>query len=137
MLHELIDRTSGELQSPEVQQWQRSAEVALHAARSLGQMDPTKEQIVAWLQGAEVPNYPTLGTESSKQRCEVFYYAGEACLLKGETSAARRFFQRVVDTGLWYDPDSSQFDPMAEYHLAKWRLGKLDVPAKPVEQAGV
>jgi tetratricopeptide (TPR) repeat protein len=54
--------------------------------------------------------------------CEAYYYAGEACLLRGETGQARAWFQRCVDTGLVFDPDEYSPNPMNEYHLALWRL---------------
>jgi tetratricopeptide (TPR) repeat protein len=60
--------------------------------------------------------------------CEAFYYAGEACLLKGERDQARGWFQRCVQTGLEFDPQVFVPTPMNEYELAEWRLEALRDP---------
>ncbi len=63
--------------------------------------------------------------ESPVQVCEGYYYAGEACLLKGKTEDARAWFQKCVDTELVFDPNEFPPNPMNEYHLACWRLDLL------------
>ena len=60
-----------------------------------------------------------------EQVCESYYYAAEACLLRGEIGEARDWFRKCVQTGVVLDPDSAQLDPMNEYHLARWRLDSL------------
>ncbi|MCP3902457.1 MAG: protein kinase [Planctomycetes bacterium] len=54
--------------------------------------------------------------------CEAYYYAGEACLLARRTGAARTWFERCVETGVQFDPDSTPALPMNEFELARWRL---------------
>ncbi len=60
--------------------------------------------------------------------CEAFYYAGEACLLKGERDQARAWFHRCVQTGVEFDPQVFLPTPMNEYELAEWRLETLPAP---------
>jgi tetratricopeptide (TPR) repeat protein len=69
-------------------------------------------------------------TGNIEQICEALFYAAEVCRLKGDEASARKHYQACVDTGLVFDPDSQVFDPMNEYHLAKWRLTQLG-PANP------
>jgi tetratricopeptide (TPR) repeat protein len=59
------------------------------------------------------------------QRCEGYYYAGEACLLAGRPDEAVIWLERCRGTGLDLDPDSPT-DPMSEFQLAGWRLSQLD-----------
>jgi tetratricopeptide (TPR) repeat protein len=60
-----------------------------------------------------------------EQRCEGFYYAGEACLLNGRTDEAVGWFEKSLGTGQIFDADEWPPDPMNEYHLALWRLDQL------------
>jgi serine/threonine protein kinase len=60
-----------------------------------------------------------------EQICEASFYAAEVCRLNGDDASARKHYQACVDTGLVFDPDCQVFDPMNEYHLAKWRLTQL------------
>ena len=68
---------------------------------------------------------------SPARQCEAAYYAGEACLLRGEQAEALRWFQQCVAVagGLPLDPESQFIDPMNEYHLALWRVEQLRSPA--------
>jgi len=54
--------------------------------------------------------------------CEAYYYAGEVYLQSGSLSEAKECFERCVQTGLQYDPDTELNTPMNEYELAVWRL---------------
>ncbi|MCK4659814.1 MAG: protein kinase [Phycisphaerae bacterium] len=54
--------------------------------------------------------------------CEACYYAGEACLLSSDFGRAREWFERCVQTGVEFDPNTSLLTPMNEYELAQWRL---------------
>jgi tetratricopeptide (TPR) repeat protein/predicted Ser/Thr protein kinase len=58
--------------------------------------------------------------------CEAYYYIGERCRLRGEIDQAHAWFARCRDTGLALDPDTFPPDPMNEYHLAVWRLDRLE-----------
>ncbi len=60
-----------------------------------------------------------------ERRCEAAYYAGEACLARGERAEARSWFEAATATGLVFDPDTVQLTLMNEYELAKWRLEML------------
>lgn len=102
---------------------QEEADAALAAAVREAD-DPWLAKVFACLSGrlsAEQlaqdadPNRPAQG-------CEACYYAGEACRLRGESSRAREWFERCVQTGVEFDPSTLQFVPMNEYELAEWRL---------------
>jgi tetratricopeptide (TPR) repeat protein len=56
--------------------------------------------------------------------CEAYYYAGEACLLRGKLDQAREFFEQCVATDLVLEPGKAMPLPMNEYHLARWRLDR-------------
>ena len=60
-----------------------------------------------------------------EQLCEAYYYAGEVCLLSDQPTAARKWFEQCVQTGLAFDPDASITTPMNEYELAQWRLEQM------------
>ncbi len=60
--------------------------------------------------------------------CEAYYYAGEVCLLNGRPADARTWFERCVQTGVEFDPDTLPGTPMNEYELAEWRLRTLPAP---------
>lgn len=63
--------------------------------------------------------------------CEACYYAGEMCLVLDRPVEARAWFERCVQTGLQFDPDTALGTPMNEYELARWRLATrfVDLPA--------
>ncbi|HVP10362.1 MAG TPA: protein kinase [Phycisphaerae bacterium] len=72
----------------------------------------------------------------TRDLCEAYYYAGEAHRLAGRTGQARDCFEKCVQTGVMYDPDSpTEF--MNEYQLARWRLRQLspsdDTTSQPEE----
>jgi tetratricopeptide (TPR) repeat protein len=95
--------------------------------------DPWLAQIFACLGGrispAELARAAEAMAPASRtalaRTCEAFYYAGEACLLKGERDQARAWFQRCVQTGVEFDPQVFIPTPMNEYELAEWRLETL------------
>jgi hypothetical protein len=60
-----------------------------------------------------------------EQVCEGYYYAAEVSLLSGENERALKWFRKCVDTGLLFDPTRYPLDPMAEFHLARWRVKQL------------
>lgn len=67
------------------------------------------------------------------QRCEGYYYAGEACLLRGsegDDKAAIRWFTECKATEIVFDTPSVAATPMSEYHLAVWRLDQLTAKAQ-------
>jgi tetratricopeptide (TPR) repeat protein len=109
---------------------QRAGDRALDAAETLAKGNALREAIVAWMRDGRVLDGRRLDAalaiaETLEERCELSYYAGEACLQRGDMNHALRCFEQCVETGLWYDPNSLQLDPMTEYHLAKWRLDLL------------
>jgi len=67
-----------------------------------------------------------------EQLCEAYYYAGEVCLLNGQQTAAREWFERCVATALAYDPDAGTETVMNEYELAQWRLASRCPETAPV-----
>ena len=73
---------------------------------------------------------------SKEHLCEAYYYAGETCLLSGDRTAARRWFEKCIETGLVFDPDTARATPMTEYELAQWRLETLfaDTVTSPPEK---
>jgi tetratricopeptide (TPR) repeat protein len=105
--------------------------------------DPWLAQIFACLSGRISPAelaraaeaMPAASRSVLARTCEAFYYAGEACLLKGERDQARAWFQRCVQTGVEFDPQVFLPTPMNEYELAEWRLEALlcdpDPTARP------
>lgn len=80
----------------------------------------TPEKLVAGPEGRDDP----------EQLCEAFYYAGEACLLMDQSAEARKWFEKCVETGVEFDPDTAPAVPMNEFELAQWRLETLpsDIP---------
>ena len=71
--------------------------------------------------------------DNREQLCEAYYYAGEVCLLLDQPAQARNWFERCVQTGVEFDPDTAPATPMNEYELAEWRLASLfaDDPPTP------
>jgi tetratricopeptide (TPR) repeat protein len=104
----------------------REAEAVLREARQKVRDNPWLAKVLACLAEDLTPDRLVQAADPSspKQRCEGYYYAGEACLRKGETEAARRWFQECLKTGLDHDPDAFP-DPMSEYELSEWRLKQL------------
>jgi tetratricopeptide (TPR) repeat protein len=72
--------------------------------------------------------------EDPEKLCEAYYYAGEAYLLWGQPARARQCFEKCVQTGLQFDPDTSPETPMNEYELAQWRLESLPAAETPSAQ---
>ncbi len=94
----------------------------LAEARSQVWEDPWLETILSCLTGEITPAELVAAAAGPKQRCEAYYYAGEASLLQGRGEAAERWFRAAVETGLVDDPDAF-WEPMSEFELASWRLG--------------
>lgn len=86
--------------------------------------------IIAAVAGELTPDelVAQVDTSNPEHVCEAYYYAGETCLQRGERDAARRWFQRCVDTDLMFDRQEFPPDPMNEYHLARWRCEQLAAP---------
>ncbi|MCP3902535.1 MAG: protein kinase [Planctomycetes bacterium] len=106
------------------------AAMVLDAARKSAR-DERVSSILACLAGKRPPS--DLADEAERTdpknmeaRCELFYYAAEAALLRGEPEDARTWFRRCSETGVILDPDNPYLDPMNEYHLATWRLDCFD-----------
>jgi len=96
-------------------------------------------QVLRCLAGEVTPdNLILLGAASGdpEQLCEAYYYAGEVCLLAGETEKARDHFRKCVETGLEFDPDTELGTPMNEFEFAQWRLRTLfaDTSAAETEE---
>jgi tetratricopeptide (TPR) repeat protein len=102
------------------------ADIMLAAARRDTGEDLWLAQVLTCLSGEIAPEQLIAAGEAlgHKQLCEAYYYAGEVCLLRGQVARARRYLQQCVDTGLDSDPEL-YLDPMSEYELARWRLGRL------------
>ena len=66
-----------------------------------------------------------LARNNPEQLCEAYYYAGEISLLMALSDQARQWFEKCVQTGLDFDPDTGEAVPMNEYELAVWRLETL------------
>jgi tetratricopeptide (TPR) repeat protein len=66
--------------------------------------------------------------------CEAYYYAGEFWLLADRQAEARDWFERCVQTGLAFDPDTQLSTPMNEFELAQWRLESRFGETKPTSQ---
>ena len=69
-----------------------------------------------------------------EQLCEAYYYAAEVCLLSDQPAQAREWFERCVQTGVQFDPDTAPATPMNEYELAQWRLDSLFADQAPSSQ---
>ena len=65
-----------------------------------------------------------------EQVCEGYYYAAEVSFQRGDRERALEWFRKAVATDLRFDPNQYPLDPMAEFHLAKWRV-KLLAPEHP------
>ena len=68
---------------------------------------------------------PEAAGNTAERECEAYYYAGEACLLQSDPVQARAWFEKCVQTGVEFDPDTIFLLPMNEYELAEWRLEAL------------
>ena len=109
---------------------QEAEEVLASALECVGDRYPWLRQIFRCLAGELTPEELVADArDNHEQRCEACYYAGEACLAAGQTVAARRWFERCVQTGVEFDLDDFPLTPMNEYELAQWRLDSL--PANP------
>jgi tetratricopeptide (TPR) repeat protein len=107
---------------------QQKAEEVLSAALREVENPSWLRQIFRCLAGQLSPDQLVAdgtGRNNLEQLCEAYYYAGEVCLLAGDRDAARRWFERCVQTGVEFDPDTSLETPMNEYELAQWRLDTL------------
>jgi serine/threonine protein kinase len=96
----------------------------LAASRRRVRDDPWLAKILACLAGELSPAQLVEVASTPVERCEAYYYAGEANLLAGDTESAAAMFQACVDTGLAADPNEF-WEPMSEYELAEWRLNRL------------
>jgi tetratricopeptide (TPR) repeat protein len=63
--------------------------------------------------------------DQAQKLCEAYYYAAEVHLLSGRADEARKCFERCVQTGVEFAPDTLLATPMNEYELAQWRLETL------------
>lgn len=75
------------------------------------------------------------GPTNEEWICESYYYAGEACLLKGQIAEALEWFEKCVQTNLMFDVDGWPPVPMNEYHLARWRVNSLSPDGATALQA--
>ena len=105
----------------------RPSEAAAHlaAARAGLRNNPWLARVFDCLEGRLAPaDLIDEADATPAQRCEGYYYAGEASLLAGRPAEAVAWFTRCRDTGLVKDPGTVT-DPMSEYELAVWRLDTL------------
>jgi tetratricopeptide (TPR) repeat protein len=86
---------------------------------------PWLGKIFDCLAGELDPHELAEAADSEEQRCEGYYYAGEACLLQQRQQEALAWFQRCVDFDLSFDPNTWPPEPMNEFELARWRLASL------------
>lgn len=96
--------------------------------------DPWLARIFGCLARAVAPEelVEAAANEPLDRQCEAYYYAGEACLARGERGAAREWFERCVGTGVEFDPRNFHTTVLNEYELAAWRLGTLaSAPTQP------
>ena len=99
------------------------AKAHLAAARAGIRGNPWLVRVFDCLEGKVAPaDLVDEAVATPAQRCEGYYYSGEACRLAGRHEEAVAWFTRCRDTGLVKDPGSDA-DPMSEYELAVWRLG--------------
>jgi tetratricopeptide (TPR) repeat protein/predicted Ser/Thr protein kinase len=103
-----------------------TARQALKAGRGAATRGSWLEKIFQCLALESTPPALVEAAGSEEERCEAYYYAGEACLLQNEPAEARGWFQKCFETGMVFDPDTWPPEPMNEYHLAVWRLDHLD-----------
>ncbi|UCE58615.1 MAG: protein kinase [Phycisphaerales bacterium] len=130
-LYLLLQDRAGELEQDgrpsEVKAILEEAQNVLESAKRGAGAKGRFAQIFRCLNGDCTPSELIGGANPSDQEqlCEVFYYAGESCLLNGRINEAQTYFQKCVETDLAFDPDSPALDPNVEYHLARWRLDRL------------
>ncbi|UCF32305.1 MAG: protein kinase [Phycisphaerales bacterium] len=138
VLQELAQRHEAGGSAEQARALKSEATVVLNEARHnahLSEAAPDKwlGKILDCLAGMLTPDELINAAQSGgniEQICEACFYAAEVCRLNGDDASARKHYQACVDTRLVLDPDSQVFDPMNEYHLAKWRLSQLG-PANP------
>jgi tetratricopeptide (TPR) repeat protein len=87
--------------------------------------DAWLRKIFECLNGQLAPADLVKAAANDEHLCEAYYYAGESCLLHGQTTEALEWFQKCVDTQLLFDPNTWTLEPMNEYELARWRLESL------------
>lgn len=100
---------------------------ALNRAKSRATPDHWENKVLGCLLG-EVPPEDLVAAgrgRGGNVLCEACYYAGEACLMRGEKAKAMHWFRESVATRLALDPHTFPPMPMSEYHLARWRLDQL------------
>ncbi|MHC4697064.1 MAG: protein kinase domain-containing protein [Planctomycetota bacterium] len=105
----------------------REAQNVLKALRSSAVPKGELEPIFRCLCGEWTPSELVNAIDRSdrKRLCTACYYAGEVCLMNGQVNEARTYFQKCVETDLYFEPDNPYLAPMSEYHLARWRLRQL------------
>ena len=89
--------------------------------------DQWLESILTCLAGELTPSQLLAGVrpEDNQQRCEGFYYGGEAYLLQGRRDEAEEMFTACVNTGNTIDLGNFR-DRLSEFELAQWRLSQMD-----------
>jgi tetratricopeptide (TPR) repeat protein/predicted Ser/Thr protein kinase len=111
----------------EAQAMVAEADQVLGAARRDAEKGTCLDKILACLAGDCEPAalVEAAAERDPKRRCEAWFYAAECCRLRGQRAQAREWYRRAAATELVFDPDAPTPAPMAEYHLAIWRLGPL------------
>ena len=109
----------------DAQRARQEADEALAVARHGVSPGTWLAKVFACLAGELPFDELVASAQKAEQVCEGYYYAGEVCLLAGDTAEAADWFRKCVDTDLLFDHDEFPLDPMSEYHLARWRLDTL------------
>ncbi len=123
----------------EAQKKRQEARDVLEAARRGTVSEPWLPKIFECLDGELAPRTLVESADVSNREhvCESYYYAGEACLLRGDTVPAREWFEKCVKTNLVFDASYAVCPvPMNEYHLARWRLDTLLTETQPASRPG-
>jgi tetratricopeptide (TPR) repeat protein/predicted Ser/Thr protein kinase len=109
------------------------ADQVLSAARRAVEKRAWLGEILACLGGDREPAalVEAAAERDPKRRCEAWFYAAECCRRRGQLEQAREWYQSAAATGLVFDPEAPTPAPMAEYHLAIWRLGQLTEDGRP------
>jgi tetratricopeptide (TPR) repeat protein len=128
-LHEQARELEQANRHADARQARDEANNTLETARAGAPAGSWEAKILECLAGERTPQQlaDAAGSGRLTHVCEACYYAGEVCLLHGDSDAARQWFRLCVDTDLPLAPGSFPPDPMNEFHLAKGRLKQLSV----------
>ena len=138
VLHELAERQRAAGQLAEADATLAEAQAVLAAAHEGAPLGCLKD-VCRCLRGDITPEalVAASGQRRDKEQCEVYYYAGEACLLAGRLDAALHWFGECVAMDMPIEPNTYPPSLMSEFHLARWRLQSISTAASdtPPEEA--